>query len=79
MNQKATDVFFHSSKDTQVVLNQLAAMPRQKETLIDEIESRLSHKLSRRDIVAVFKALDTCGAGELIEGCVEHPSRFRWS
>ena len=79
MNQKATDVFFQSSKDTQIVLNQLAVMPRQEETDIDEVERRLIRKLSRRDIVAVFKALDEYGAGNFIEGCSNRPSRFRWN
>jgi len=79
MNQKVIDGFFQSSKETRAVLNQLATMPLQPETVIDDLENRLRHKMSRHDIVAVFRALHTYGAGEFIEGCLERPSRFRWS
>ena len=78
-NQKALDALYHSH-DASFILNELASMARQDETILDGLETRLTEKdISRRGIVYLFKKLQEYGAGELIVGRKGHPSRFKWT
>src|SRR5690348_13748672 len=80
-NDKAINALYLTNEVAKVVLEELASMPRQDETLIENFEHKLVRKhddVTRRDIVTVFKQLEEYGAGEFIPGRRGHPSRFRW-
>lgn len=79
-NEKALSGLYHSSKEGRIILNELATMPRQQETLLESLEKRLAgHKeITRRGIVTFFKTLETFGVGEFIPGRRGHSSRFKW-
>lgn len=80
-NENAVNALYTSNKVASTILKELAAMPRQDETVIDTIENKLIKEkkaVPRRDIVTFFKRLKEFGVGELIVGRKGHPSRFKW-
>lgn len=79
VNEKAINGLYHSNKAYRAILNAVAGMPRQSETVLDTLENKLDGDVTRRDITGFFKLLEEYGAGEFIEGRRGHPSRFRWS
>lgn len=81
VNEKAINGLYHSDHIAHTLLNELAKMPRQDETYLDELEKKLmkdKRAVPRRQLVGFFKRLEDFGVGELIVGRKGHATRFHW-
>jgi len=79
-NEKALICLYASSKPPKIILNEIAALPKQSETLVKTLDERLkgNKEINPRGIVTFFKTLQEFGMGKFIPGRRGHSSRFRW-
>lgn len=81
INEKGLNALYHADPTARGILEVLASMPKQNETIMDKLEDKLrkeGQQVDRRTLVTFFKRLEDFGAGEFLVGRKGHPSRFQW-